>query len=57
MVAFVETGAVPEFARAVRARYEAATELAPEIYAVRASAGAGVIQDTRSCTPEVRPSG
>ena len=43
MVAFVEMDAVDEFARAVRAAYETATNLQPEIYAVRAAAGAGVL--------------
>jgi galactokinase len=45
MVAFVEADAVDRFASAVRTSYEAATNLQPEIYAVRAAAGAGLIQD------------
>ena len=45
MVAFVEAEAVDRFASAVRTSYEAATNLQPEIYAVRAAAGAGLIQD------------
>lgn len=45
MVAFVEAEAVDEFARAVRTSYGAAMKLPPEIYAVRAAAGAGLIQD------------
>ncbi|MGD0580677.1 MAG: galactokinase [Bryobacteraceae bacterium] len=45
MVAFVEAEAVDEFARAVRTSYGAAMKLPPEIYAVRAAAGAGLIQE------------
>jgi galactokinase len=45
MVAFVEADAVDRFASAVRSSYKAATNLQPEIYAVRAAAGAGLIQD------------
>jgi galactokinase len=45
MVAFVEADAVDQFANAVRTSYEAAMNLQPEIYVVRAAAGAGVIQD------------
>jgi galactokinase len=41
----VEADAVDRFASAVRTSYEAATNLQPEIYAVRAAAGAGLIQD------------
>ena len=46
MVAFVEANAVDRFASAVRSSYAAATNLQPEIYAVRAAAGAGLIQDS-----------
>jgi galactokinase len=45
MVAFVEADAVDRFASAVRSRYQATTNLQPEIYAVRAAAGAGLVQD------------
>jgi galactokinase len=44
MVAFVELAQVPEFAASVRANYLASTGLAPEVYPVRATVGAGVIR-------------
>lgn len=44
MVALVEVKKVTAFERHVRGAYEAATGIQPEIYSVRASAGAGVLR-------------
>lgn len=43
MVAFVDSGMTHDFDRAVRQAYSSATGIAPEIYAVRAAPGAGLI--------------
>jgi galactokinase len=43
MVAFVDRAAVEPFAEHVSARYAAATRITPQVYAVRAAAGAGVL--------------
>lgn len=45
MVAFVEKGSADAFAVFVRKHYFAATETEPEIYAVKAAAGAGVMAE------------
>jgi len=46
MVAFVESVRVDSFAASVRQSYFAATRTQPEVYAVEAAAGAGLVADT-----------
>jgi galactokinase len=44
MVAFVEKSQVEAFGKAVRERYSGLTQIQPEVYAVEAAAGAGLVQ-------------
>ncbi len=44
MVAFVEVGQVTAFGDSVRENYNKSTKVQPEVYAVEAAAGAGLVE-------------